>query len=309
MQVNDLIFKELIKRGYSLEGKTRVWNVSDSKLWYLTPELAKSYLKLKSYKPQKQHIDDEIKLIQANSSKITHNFGKTKFNLVDLGCGDGLKAEKFIQSLPGVVKIRYCPVDISKFFLDESVRRIGSMKSKIVDKIDLTKADFVEEPYVMSAFRSNEYQSNMILLLGETISHYDIHEVLFKISQNMLPGDMLVIGNGIRTGKRFVNLPKYKAPVFHEWFMQILNQLGFKNDEVEGDVRFKHGRLEGYYRTLVDKSITSRGRTVYFQKGDELIIAIQYKFFENELKKYCSMYFPKVEIFSNSDSEYCLAVC
>ena len=40
MQINDLIFKELIKRGYSLEGKTRIWNIADSKLWYLTPEQA-----------------------------------------------------------------------------------------------------------------------------------------------------------------------------------------------------------------------------------------------------------------------------
>jgi len=40
MKINDLIFKELIKRGYELEGKTRVWDVADSKLWYLTPEQA-----------------------------------------------------------------------------------------------------------------------------------------------------------------------------------------------------------------------------------------------------------------------------
>ena len=46
IKVNDLIFKELIKRGYSLEGNTRVWNIADSKLWYLTPEQAQGYLDL-----------------------------------------------------------------------------------------------------------------------------------------------------------------------------------------------------------------------------------------------------------------------
>ena len=46
MQVNDLIFKELIKRGYSLDGKTRIWNIADSKLWYLIPEQAQGYLDL-----------------------------------------------------------------------------------------------------------------------------------------------------------------------------------------------------------------------------------------------------------------------
>ena len=49
-KINDLIFKELIKRGYSLEGNTRVWNIADSKLWYLTPEQAQGYLDLDSDK-------------------------------------------------------------------------------------------------------------------------------------------------------------------------------------------------------------------------------------------------------------------
>jgi len=29
-KINDLIFKELLKRGYSLEGNTRIWNLADS---------------------------------------------------------------------------------------------------------------------------------------------------------------------------------------------------------------------------------------------------------------------------------------
>jgi hypothetical protein len=45
-QINDLIFKELIKRGYSLEGNTRIWNIADSKLWYLTPDQSQAYLDL-----------------------------------------------------------------------------------------------------------------------------------------------------------------------------------------------------------------------------------------------------------------------
>lgn len=60
-QINDLIFKELIKRGYSLEGNTRVWNIADSKLWYLTDEQAQGFLDLeKSEDYQKKIIQNEI---------------------------------------------------------------------------------------------------------------------------------------------------------------------------------------------------------------------------------------------------------
>ena len=48
--INDLIFKELIKRGYSLKGNTRIWNISDSKLWYLKPDQAQAYLDLERSK-------------------------------------------------------------------------------------------------------------------------------------------------------------------------------------------------------------------------------------------------------------------
>ena len=48
--INDLIFKELIKRGYSLEGNTRVWNIADSKLWYLTPEQSEAFLDIEKGK-------------------------------------------------------------------------------------------------------------------------------------------------------------------------------------------------------------------------------------------------------------------
>ena len=47
-KINDLIFRELVKRGYSLEGNTRIWNIADSKLWYLTPEQAQGFLDLEA---------------------------------------------------------------------------------------------------------------------------------------------------------------------------------------------------------------------------------------------------------------------
>ena len=66
MKINDLIFKELLKRGYRLEGKTRVWNVADSKLWYITPKQAQGFLDLEKNKNYKRDIiDKEVSLIES----------------------------------------------------------------------------------------------------------------------------------------------------------------------------------------------------------------------------------------------------
>ena len=63
-KINDLIFRELIKRGYSLEGNTRIWNIADSKLWYLTPEQAKAYLDLEELKEINfQNLNNSLEII------------------------------------------------------------------------------------------------------------------------------------------------------------------------------------------------------------------------------------------------------
>ena len=70
-KINDLIFKELIKRGYSLEGNTHVWNIADSKLWYLTTKQAQAYLDLESSKVYKNEvIQKEIDLINDDSDFV-----------------------------------------------------------------------------------------------------------------------------------------------------------------------------------------------------------------------------------------------
>ena len=53
-EINGMIFKELIKRGYSLDGNTRIWNIADSKLWYLKPEQAQAFLDLENSQDYKK---------------------------------------------------------------------------------------------------------------------------------------------------------------------------------------------------------------------------------------------------------------
>jgi len=76
-KINDMMFRELLKRGYSLDGNTRVWNIADSKLWYLTPKQAEGYLKLldsESY--QSDFGPKEMTLIGKNVDKIMESVGK-----------------------------------------------------------------------------------------------------------------------------------------------------------------------------------------------------------------------------------------
>jgi len=308
--INQTIFKELVKRGHSLKNGTRVWDIADSKLWYLTPELSKGFLNLKRYQPyRKAVVEREIELLKKEANNIVGGFKHKSFNLVDLGCGSGKKAETFVGTLNRDVRLRYCPVDISPYFIERASETISNIRSGKVSSIRNFVSDFENLADILGVLRSSQFQHNLVLLLGETLSHYDVNDFLYNLSKDMFKGDCLVIGNGIRVGERFVALEKYKDPLFNDWFIHVVKGLGFDENEVEYNARFANRRLEGYYIVKTDKTVEYDGKKVTFKKGDEIVVAIQHKFFEKELKKFCGMYFKSVEIKKSDDGEYCLIVC
>ena len=310
MQINDTIFRELIKRGYSRRKNSRVWDISDSKLWYLTPELSKGFLQLYRYNPYKINvIERELHLIRRYANSIVKGFGKKHFNLVDLGCGNGIKSSLFIKSIKTPVSIRYCPVDISKDYIKVTGEKIKLLKSHLIRGVKPFVSDFKDLDDIIPLLTSPKYRSNLVLLLGGTISHYEINDFLYTLRNGMMNDSVLVIGNGVRKGRRFVSVDKYKDPLFNKWFIHIMKGLGFEEDEVKYDARFTSVRLEGYYTILTDKVIDYEGKHVRFKKGDEVIVAIQYKYFPDELLKFCKMYFREGELILDKDEEYCLIVC
>lgn len=311
MKVNHLIFKELMKRGHSVNGENNIWDLSDSKLWYLTPELSEGFLNLAKYEPYKNNvIDREIDLLYTHFHKIVSMVPGEKFNLVDLGCGDGSKAVVIAKNIPEYKSVRYCPVDISQHFISAATTRIRNLNLPHFAENRAFVSDFEHVDDIIALIRNPEYQHHVVLLLGETLSHFDVHDLLYKISNGMFDQDILVIGNGIRTaeGEKFVDLDKYRDPLFHQWFVHVMKGLGFDEDEVEYDVRFNNDRLEGFYKIKRSKHIEHNGKKVEFKPGDEVVVAIQYKYFEDEIVNFCNMYFCSVEVMKDPEG-YALIVC
>jgi uncharacterized SAM-dependent methyltransferase len=84
---------------------------------------------------------------------------------------------------------------------------------------------------------------------------------------------------------------------------------GFNEDEVEYDARFGNSRFEAFYKIKVDKEIKFKNKKFSFKKGDEILVAVLYKYYLEEFDKFCKMYFSKVDLFKDDNDEYALVFC
>lgn len=305
----DIVFKELVKNGYSRERGRRVWSIANHKLLYMTPQLAQGFLNLERWPRYKANvINREISLIKAH----TYSFFEGLYDalaLVDFGCGNGLKAEEFIKCLPESVKAKYFAVDVSIPLVHLTKTRLNKLRQLRFSWGGALLEDFSSPEPIVRRIRAKSPGRGVFLLLGSALASFQINDFLFHISKAMKPGEVLVLGNGIRTGRRFAGIEKYKHPAFKIWFYSLMEALGFTADEVQYNARFAHGRLEFFYRIKKDKIFVCNGKRIKFQKGDEVIVAIQYKYYAKELEHFCKMYFPDVRFFKDKDDEYALIFC
>lgn len=214
MKINDLIFKELIKRGYSLEGNTRVWNIADSKLWYLTSKQAQAYLDLERSKDySKQLFKAELDMLKKHMPEISEKSSQRK------RCQHNRhrlrrrrkKAIIPIDVLHKKIQIRYCPVDISSYMVSKAIKRASKLEKGEVVHLRWNISDFDNVENIASLLRDNTYRQNLFLFLGDTLSNFEVHEVLYEIVEAMNTGqDYLVVGLSLNNKKPNELVKPYK---------------------------------------------------------------------------------------------------
>ncbi|MBW2996503.1 L-histidine N(alpha)-methyltransferase [Candidatus Woesearchaeota archaeon] len=310
MAINDLIFRELIKRGFKKTAKGRQWHLADSKLWYLTPEQAQGYLDLEQSPEYKEGlIQAEIDLIETNLDTILSQLPEQKYNLVDLGCGNGEKAAMFIEKLEKKLGVRYCPVDISSYMVSKALKTMNKLDIDCVVECKENISDFENLTNVMPAFRRGGYEGSLILLLGNTIGNFDREDILEGIYQSMYPNDFLLIGTELRNGKKSKDIIKeYDSELVNNFLIHLPKHLDLTEKDVRLEVEFNKDRVDLFYKLKRDKTIAHLGKSIEFKTGDKILAAISYKYTQNELSKLLEKRFDTI-IYSNKDKNYALALC
>lgn len=311
VKTNDVVFRELLKRGYSLEGKNKVWNISDSKLWYLTPEQSKAFLDLEAKDAkQRMFVRKEINLIKQRFADITSRIQGKNVNIVDLGCGNGKKAAVFISKFKDKSKLRYCPIDISNFMVNKAIKTFSRRNKIGIIKFKYNVLNFIDFNKISESIRKGAFKTNYLLLLGGTLENSDVHELLHEIRSAMKDEDMLLIGNKLTHPNPAKMVSYYRSSRYIDNLVfKTIESLGFDRNEVEYNARFRGNRVEVFYTIKKDKIIKSGSKKIDFKKGDKIIVLISYKYSKDRLMEVLMMYFDDVEMFVSKDGIFALALC
>jgi len=311
-KINDLIFKELIKRGYSLEGNTRIWNIADSKLWYLTPKQSQAYLDLENSQEYVKAVneDEGQKLIEGRAAEILDWANGDPINVIDLGCGDGKKAAGLIKAFKGKLKVKYCPIDISSYMVGKAIETFSKENIAEIIEFQYNISDFENLGNVMHLLNLGEYKKNLVLLLGNTLGNFEINELLYEIRNSMKGNDLLVIDTAV-ADKKIEERAKAQAKnkEVDNFLIKMPLLLGLDEEDLEYSTRFKNHRMEFYYVIKNDKTISSNKKKVSFCKGDQIIVAVAYKYNESDLLSYLKLYFNTVKPALSKDKSKAVVLC
>lgn len=310
-RINDLIFRELVKRGYSLEGNTRIWNIADSKLWYLTSEQSQAYLDLENSEEFKESASNtEFDLLSENMKEISEKIGEGPMNMIDLGCGDGKKAAYIFSKLKDTSKIRYCPVDISGYMVESAISTFSELDVEEVVECQYNISDFENLENLSGLLKKGKFNKGLFLLLGHTLGNFEVNEILYEIRNAMGWDDVLVIVSGIENEKWQKWAKEKKSDkMMDNFFGKIPKLLGLKEEDVEFEARFKHHRVEYYYTLKNSRKIESQGKEVQFNKGDQIIVAVSYKHNKEDILSILNMQFREITLKTSEDGSTFLALC
>lgn len=310
-KVNSLIFKELVKRGYSVEGKNKVYNIADSKLWYITPEQSQAFLDAeKKDAKQRMFLKKEAELLAKSFKQVAGAIGETPLNIVDIGSRDGEKAFAFIKNFKDKSKLRYCPLDINNFMMEKAIKTLSRAGKLDIVRPKIAMTDFVNLDDVTLPLKKGKFKTNFLLLLGGNLENSDVHELLHDVRSAMKDGDYLLIGNKLahKSPKKMVKY--YNTSEYIENLLsKTAEQLGMSGKEVEYSARFRGSRVELLYTLKNDKTIESGGKKIDFRAGDKIILIISYKYTKDSLMETLNLYFDDVALFPSSDGIYALALC
>ncbi len=252
------------------------YDEAGSKLFSEITELNEYYL-----------TETEISIIKNNCSTFNEYIGNYP-NILEIGAGDGKKAEMFLKCINNVKS--YAIVDISQQFIDYTINRLKTKFHGI--EIKGITIDFFDFPYTLK----NIDEKKVILFLGSTIGNFDKNDAfdfLNDYCKNMNDNDIMIVGIDIKKDPDII-LRAYNDSkgVTARFNLNILNNISkilnvnIPENKFEHKVKYDEntGLLEMFLKSKENFLVNINGDIINFKKGELIHTENSFKYSIDEFK-------------------------
>lgn len=240
----------------------------------------------------------EFSVLEKYKADILHPFteGKGRFNLVELGAGDGLKTKLLIRYLwERDIPFDYFPIDISGNALRELKNDLDMEFPKLsVNPIENTYAGALREKIW------NRDNPTLMIFLGSNLGNFleeDALKLLTALSDSLNKGEMLLAGFDLKKDPELI-LKAYNDSkgVTREFNLNLLTRI---NRELGGSFdinKFQHwpvydpvkGECKSYLVSRENQvvDIEALGKSFRFERAEAIFTEVSKKYSLVELEKF-----------------------
>ena len=232
----------------------------------------------------------ENEVFEEQTEKIISSLGlqkHTKFELIELGAGNGTKTKKLLRALlQNNFQFDYLPIDISQNALDQ-------LEASLLEELPILKVKKQQGDYfdVLKTLKETHHPK-VILFLGSNLGNMSDDEAtrfIYQLGANLKFNDKLFLGVDLIKSKDVV-LPAYndKNGVTRAFNLNLLHRI---NTELDGDFHLpsfdhtpEYTQEEGIARSsLTSKQdqivqIGKKKKSYHIKKGEKINTEISRKY-------------------------------
>ncbi len=254
-------------------------------------ELFKRIMGLKEYYPTQCEAD----ILTTHGAEIAKHLKGEKFNLVELGCGDGAKTIILLKHLLETVEeFRFVPLDISKaaveFLMENLKKQFGSIP---FDTLGLVSEYFQG----LNWLNTNAENRNLVLFLGSNIGNFNrslAMRFLRQLWYSLKDGDLVLIGFDLKKDLDILyDAYNDSEGVTKEFNLNVLDRI---NELLGGDfdrTQFQHqglysvqtGAMESYLISQKQQTVTIKelGKSFNFRPWEAIHMEYSYKYLKEDI--------------------------
>lgn len=232
----------------------------------------------------------EKEIFASNINKIGEalTYGKNRFDLIELGSGDGSKTKIILESLVSMkANFKFIPIDISQAANNELALTLAKEFPDL--PVEPETGDYMR---IVERINSDPYTRKVILFLGSNIGNLnDIETTKFlkDLYRFTRQGDKIMIGFDLKKSPSVImdayNDPHGLTRKFNLNHLLRLNrelQSDFDIDSFEFHVEYNpiSGMVKSYLLSTVNQFVTikSLGRIIEFKKWEPVFMELSRKF-------------------------------